>query len=154
MTETAWIFAAQGHDDRSSSRSERDAAPLRKKSILVADSDQLHLAYVAVMLMSEGYSVSVASSGDEAFARIRAGGIDLVVTSVTLPGMDSIELLRKLQDAALMVPVVVVAPGMTEIDGVYLRGAMLFGAARTFSQPLTPPVFLESIRELLKSASS
>ena len=43
---------------------------------------------------------------------------------------------------------------MTEIDGVYLRGAMLFGAARTFSQPLTPPVFLESIRELLKSASS
>lgn len=115
--------------------------------ILIVDSDPGHRALVSLMLSD--YEVALASSGEEALARIEAGGIDLVVSALLMPGMDGLELLRALRDVQPGLPVIAVVPGMSEIDGVYLRGATALGAARTYTQPLTPSVFLDSVRELL-----
>jgi CheY-like chemotaxis protein len=122
----------------------------RAATVLVADSDWFHRTFVTIMLLSAGYAVVPASSGIEAFARINAGGIDLMVTNVTLPGMDAIELLRAFGTASVCPPVIVVANGGTTFDGICLKSASLYGAARTYSQPLVPSLFLHDVEQLLK----
>lgn len=119
-------------------------------TVLVADGDPTHRVSVAEMLLAQGYSVVLASTQEEVLSRVAAGVVDLVVTSLTLAGTDALELLRTLRDNMAELPVIVVASGMSEMDGLYLKGASLLGAARAYTQPLTPSVFLESVRELMR----
>lgn len=119
------------------------------KTVLVADSDPCHRELVASLLAGEGYSVVLAATGEAALQRIEQGGVDLLVSALVMPGMDGFELLRELRTTAAAPPVIAVVPGMTEMDAVYLKGASLLGAARTYAQPLTPSVFLRSVGELL-----
>jgi CheY-like chemotaxis protein len=125
-------------------RKTRDAA---RPTVLVVDCDPGHRAFVSLLLSD--YEVELAAAGDEALARIEAGGIDLLVSALVMPGMDGLELLRVLRGSRPALPVIAVVAGMSEIDGVYLKGASLLGAARTYMQPLTPAVFLQGVRELL-----
>lgn len=124
-----------------------DADAAARPTILVADCDSGHRAFVSLLLAD--YDVVLASSGEEALSRIHQGGIDLVVSALVMPGMDGLELLRVLRGTAPELPVIAIVAGMSEIDGVYLKGASLLGAARTYMQPLTPSVFLAGVRELL-----
>ena len=117
------------------------------RTVLIVDCDPGHRAFVSLLLAQ--YDVELAASGEEALARVHRGGIDLVVSALIMPGMDGLELLRALRETAPNLPVIAVVPGMSEIDGVYLRGAAAMGAACAYTQPLTPSVFLKSVRELL-----
>jgi DNA-binding response OmpR family regulator len=121
--------------------------------ILVADSDIAHRAQVTEMLIAEGYSVILASNGEKALARIKAGGIDVLVTAISLPGLNGLELIRALRGIDGKLAAVAIAGGMTEIDGLYLKAAEVMGASHGYTRPLTPSVFLNDIRALFERQS-
>jgi CheY-like chemotaxis protein len=124
--------------------------PAAAAIVLVADSDLAARARMAGMLEAQGYRVVLAAGGEEALARIRQGGIDLLVSAMVMDGMDGLELLRALRDAAITVPSIAIAPGGRDIDDIYLRGAALLGVARTYRQPLRSAAFLRDIQDLLR----
>lgn len=132
-------------------RSSNSSDPITARTVLVADGDDVHRASTAQLLSGQGYRVVQVSTGEAALSAILAGGIALLVSSVTMPQMDGLELLRILRNVSPELPVIAVVPGMAEIDGVYMRGASALGAAKTFIMPLTPSVFLASVGELLPS---
>lgn len=61
--------------------------------ILVAEDDVHILRVVALWLKRNGHQVREARNGRDALERLRAGGIDLLVSDVNMPSMNGIELL-------------------------------------------------------------
>ena len=75
---------------------------------LVADDDAVARRLVREELEGIGFSVIEARDGEEAWARFRREDPDLVTTDLRMPGLDGIELLRKIRnEAGSWVPVIV-----------------------------------------------
>ena len=69
-------------------------------TLLVADDDPGLRESLERTLVREGYRVVVASDGHAALERLRAGGVDLVLTDLKMPGLSGIEVLRMAKSIA------------------------------------------------------
>jgi DNA-binding NtrC family response regulator len=56
---------------------------------------------LSILFEREGYRVTVASSGEEAVAKLRELSIDLVLTDMNMPGMSGLELVRLVRSGAI-----------------------------------------------------
>ncbi len=65
--------------------------------ILVVDDQQEILDLTETVLAGGGYSISTASSGDEALGQLAREPFDLVLLDINMPGMDGWETLRLLR---------------------------------------------------------
>ncbi|MGH7312775.1 MAG: response regulator, partial [Candidatus Rokuibacteriota bacterium] len=63
-------------------------------TILVADDDPGLRESLERTLSRDGYRVVAASDGRAALERLQAGGVDLVLTDLKMPGLSGIELLH------------------------------------------------------------
>ncbi len=63
-------------------------------TLLVADDDPGLRESLERTLTREGYRVVLASDGRAALERVQAGGVDLIVTDLKMPGLNGLELLR------------------------------------------------------------
>jgi CheY-like chemotaxis protein len=76
------------------------------KRILVVD-DELHIGELYKSeLEDEGYSVTIATSGQEALAAVETSPPDLIVLDIQMPGMDGIETLEKLVGSDKGIPII------------------------------------------------
>ena len=66
--------------------------------ILLVDDDQGVRESTARMLRSAGYTVQVASTGEDAFEAAKTGGFDVVLSDMRMPGLSGIDVLRKLRE--------------------------------------------------------
>jgi two-component system copper resistance phosphate regulon response regulator CusR len=78
---------------------------LVKMHILIVEDEEKLAGAVRKGLESEGYSVSVASTGEEGFFLISNQDYDLLILDVMLPGRDGVEILTALRKRDLSVPV-------------------------------------------------
>lgn len=74
--------------------------------ILVVDDEPQILTLVTRSLQREGHDVVVAADGERALELVGAGGVDLIVLDVGLPGMDGFDVLRSIRAAGDDVPVI------------------------------------------------
>jgi len=63
-------------------------------TLLVADDDPGVRESLERTLTREGYRVVLASDGRAALERVQAGGVDLIVTDLKMPGLTGLDLLR------------------------------------------------------------
>jgi DNA-binding NtrC family response regulator len=66
--------------------------------LLVVDDEANARTALAELLRHEGFSVETAADGFKALARFQESTPDLVLTDLKMPGMDGVELLRKLRE--------------------------------------------------------
>lgn len=86
--------------------------------ILVVE-DEAHLAAgIRENFELEGYAVEVAGDGLDGLARIRDGGLDLVVLDVMLPGMDGFTVCETLRAEGIDVPILFLTARTTADDRV------------------------------------
>src|SRR5215210_3890619 len=83
-------------------------------SILVVDDDAEIRASLRRGLILEGYTVALAAGGDEALLRVREQVPDLVVLDVMMPGVDGLEVSRRLRAAEEDLPIIL----LTALDAV------------------------------------
>ena len=78
------------------------------KRILVVDDNPTNLKLASEMMECEGYRVDRAIDADSALAAIALNRPDLILMDLALPGMDGLDLTRKLrsQEATVAIPVV------------------------------------------------
>ncbi len=75
--------------------------------ILVVDDSRTQAEEARFILESAGFQVDVATSGEQALLRLGAGGFDLVVSDIVMPGMTGYDLCRHVKaQAAAPIPVV------------------------------------------------
>jgi CheY-like chemotaxis protein len=65
--------------------------------ILIVDDNPVNLKLIRVLLASEGYSVHTAADAEEALAVLNGLSPELILMDVQLPGMDGLELTRRLK---------------------------------------------------------
>jgi type IV pilus assembly protein PilB len=87
--------------------SARAASP-RKPRVLVVDDDPQLLEAVRDLLLEAHYDVATASGGGDALALVYQAPPDLVLTDLQMPGMDGLELLKRLRRdlATRQIPVI------------------------------------------------
>lgn len=117
--------------------------------VLVVEDDPSVAEVVARYLQRDGFLVSWAGDGREALGR--AGGVapDLVVLDLSLPGVDGLEVLRRLR-ALGPVPVVILTARGEEIDRV--QGLEL-GADDYVVKPFSPRELVARVRAVLRRTS-
>jgi len=77
--------------------------------ILVVDDNALNLKVSRLLLASEGYDVRTAADSQEALATLRSFHPRLILVDIRMPGMDGLELTRRLRTDPSMEDVVILA---------------------------------------------
>jgi signal transduction histidine kinase/DNA-binding response OmpR family regulator len=119
-----------------------------RKRILVVDDEPTNRRLIAAILSSEPYQVVHAASGEQALETIAAGGIDLVLLDVLMPGLDGIETCRHIRQtlAQPLLPVIMVS---ALADGDSRTRGKEAGADDFLTKPVAEDELLARIRNLL-----
>jgi DNA-binding NtrC family response regulator len=107
-------------------------------------------AWVKEDLEHEGFAVETAAGGRPGVERVKAGGIDLVVTDVKMPDLDGLDLLREVREVDPS-PFVIVVTGFGSIDTA-IRAVKL-GAYDYITKPFKIDQLLLSIDKALAERS-
>jgi DNA-binding NtrC family response regulator len=121
------------------------AVPTR---VLVVDDDPGVRYTLREILASEGLLVDEAADGAEALARFEAQPAPLVVTDLRMPGMDGMELLRRLAARTPAPRVVVITAHGSERQAVE---AMKAGAYDYFKKPFENEELLAVVRRAVET---
>jgi len=76
---------------------EKLESDLKSMKILVVDDDQMVLELIQHHLVRWGFDTSTAANGLDAWAILEAQSVDVVICDWIIPGMDGIELCRKIR---------------------------------------------------------
>ena len=116
-------------------------------TVLLAEDDAAIAEPLSRALQREGYVVSVADDGLVALEHVRSGGVDLLVLDLGLPGMDGLEVCRRIRLEAPDLPVLMLTARTDEVDFVVGLDA---GADDYVGKPFRLAELLARVRALLR----
>ncbi|MDH4226366.1 MAG: response regulator [Deltaproteobacteria bacterium] len=79
---------------------------MTKKKILIVDDEEGIRLLFKEELEEDGYSTVLASTGEEALEQLTGGSFDLVLLDIKMPGMDGVEVLRRVKEQWKALPVI------------------------------------------------
>lgn len=121
----------------------------RNPLILCVDDEEENLELLEAVLVCSGYQVVKATSGMGALLKITEQMIDLVLLDIGMPGMDGIEVCRKIKEDPRFcdIPIIMVTGLVSHQDRV--RGIEV-GVEDYFAKPFNRTELLARIKILLK----
>ncbi len=116
-------------------------------TVLLAEDDAAIAEPLSRALTREGYAVAVATDGLAALDRVQAGDVDLLVLDLGLPGMDGLEVCRRVRLDHPDLPVLMLTARTDEVDFVVGLDA---GADDYVGKPFRLAELLARVRALLR----
>ena len=116
--------------------------------VLVVDDDPNVAEVVSRYLESEGFTADVARDGHAALDRALSAPPDLVVLDLMLPGIDGLEVCRRLR-ALAPVPVIMLTAKGGEADRVV---GLELGADDYLAKPFSPRELMARVKAVLRRA--
>lgn len=116
--------------------------------VLVVDDEAIVLKSCRAVLEAEGCEVLLAASVTEALPVIDALSPELLLVDVKMPVHDGMYLMRRLKQAGIGIPVVVMS-GYSTAETV--REAEALGAVAFLSKPFTPDELSDTVRSVLRT---
>jgi two-component system, OmpR family, response regulator CpxR len=114
--------------------------------ILLIDDDVELCSLLAEFLAREGFDMECEHSGPRGLERARAGGYDLAILDVMLPGMDGFAILRELRKTS-RVPVLMLTARGEDVDRIV---GLEMGADDYLPKPFNPRELAARIRAILR----
>ena len=114
--------------------------------VLVVDDEARFRQLYQQVLEDAGTNASAAASAEEALAIIEAGGIDMVVSDVRMPGADGIDLLRRSRASQPEIPFLLVTAYADIRDAV---AALKLGAVDYLAKPVDLDELVAAVRDAL-----
>lgn len=118
-------------------------------TILVVDARKEDRQLIAALLTADGFSVLTVDTGHAALSAVMAGPPDLVVLEALLPGLDGLELCKRLKadPATHLIPIIILTALQTREDKI---AGLCAGADDYFSKPANPQQLRARIRSLVR----
>ncbi|MFE4600272.1 response regulator transcription factor [Kitasatospora indigofera] len=134
-------------------RAEPSPAPAPAGRVLVVDDDPTVAEVVTGYLIRAGYRVDRAADGHEALARAAATRPDLVVLDLMLPGLDGLEVCRRLRAAegGERLPVVMLTARGEESDRIL---GLELGADDYVTKPFSPRELVLRVQSVLRRSAA
>ncbi len=126
------------------------AAPAGRGLVLVVEDDRAIAELVGLYLRREGFGVQVATEGRGALDLVARLHPVAVVLDVGLPGLDGVEVCRRLRAADDWTPVVFVTARDDEVDRIV---GLELGADDYVTKPFSPRELVARIRAVLRRAA-
>ena len=115
--------------------------------ILVVDDERAIRRLLCLYLTEAGYSVAEAAEGAEALDQVRRGGIDLVLLDLMLPGLDGLDVCRRLRESNGHVPIIMVTARDDEASRV---AGLELGADDYVTKPFSGREVVARVRAVLR----
>jgi len=119
-----------------------------KKRVLLVDDEDRIVNFLALKLKVSGYQVVCASDGEKGLELARSTNPDIILLDVIMPGIDGLEVLRRLRKFS-DVPVIILSAKERISEEVFALGANAF-----MSKPFNPDDLISKVRALLQPTCS
>ena len=122
------------------------------KRVLIIDDEENIRRVTRITLETAGYQVGEASDGERGLESFGDGAAwDAVLLDQKMPGMDGLEVLRRLKESRAAVPIIMV----TAFASIELAvDAMKLGATDFVRKPMTPEIVRNAVQAALSKAAS
>lgn len=87
------------------------------KRILIVDDEPIIVKGIKFSLEQDDYETDAAFDGEEAVSKFEGGGYDLVLLDVMLPGIDGLEVLRRIREKS-NIPVIMLTAKGEDMDKI------------------------------------
>jgi two-component system, NtrC family, sensor kinase len=111
--------------------------------ILIIDDEESNVRVLAMSLRMDDHEVLTAYSGEEGLAISRKEAPELVLTDIKMPGMDGIEVLKRIKAQTPDIEVIIIT-GHGDIDNAI--EALKFGASDFINKPIRGEVLTVAIK--------
>jgi DNA-binding response OmpR family regulator len=118
--------------------------------VLLIEDDVKLAERTAEYLRDHGAVVEIVADGDTGLARAQAGGHDIVLLDLMLPGMDGLAVCKQLR-ASSGVPVIMLTARGDEVDRIV---GLELGADDYMPKPFSPRELLARMRAVLRRGAS
>jgi CheY-like chemotaxis protein/glycine cleavage system H lipoate-binding protein len=115
-------------------------------TILMVDDEQIVLDSARRLLRKESFALETVLSAAEGLERLERGGVQVVLTDLMMPGMDGLELTKKIKERWPAIPVVMVTGYATISTAMQ---AMKLGAFDYIAKPFTKEELLGIVKRAL-----
>ena len=123
---------------------------MRPRHVLVVDDEKRIREVVDYALKKDGFRVSEAADAEQALLLLEREMPDLIVLDVMLPGIDGLELCRKIR-ARAAVPVLFLSARGDEVDRIV---GLELGGDDYLSKPFSPRELVARVRAVLRRTHS
>lgn len=122
---------------------------MARELICIVEDDRDIAELVSFTLEREGYRISVVPSGEEAIDKISGMIPDLVVLDLMLPGVDGLEVCRRLKqdEKTREIPIVMLTAKSEDSD---IIAGLEVGADDYVTKPFSPRILTARIRAVLR----
>jgi DNA-binding response OmpR family regulator len=124
-----------------------EGAPPPARRILVVDDDLSVRRLDTAVLVNSGYQVDVAEDGAAAWEALNTNRYDLLLTDHAMPKVTGVELLKKLHDARIAVPVIMATGSFPHAEFAELPWLK---PAATLIKPYSMERLLGAVKEILR----
>ena len=118
--------------------------------ILIVDDDEAIVSVLQKIMKINGLETDAAQSGEKALSMLKEGSYSLLLLDINMHGMDGFEVIRKLRESGVDIPIIVVSGRKDDYDALY---GMDLGADDYVTKPFNPVLLGAKVKALLRRTS-
>lgn len=123
-------------------------------AVLVLEDNEAYRILIEEVLTQAGFEVHSAPNGRGVSAFLCTRRIDLIITDLSMPERDGIEMMTELRYSHPLLPIIAISGDMPLNRDLYLSLAEKLGAARVLAKPFKMEQLIASAREALAASNS
>ncbi len=120
---------------------------VKRAKILCIDDEEGMREMLSFVLESEGYEVKTADTGENGLMTLEEERFDMVITDMKMPGIDGVEVVKRLKQLDLTIQVIVITGYATLETAI---GVLRYGAADYLKKPVNNEDLIISIENVLQ----
>lgn len=118
---------------------------MEKKRILIADDEKAMRIMLAEALKFDDHEIDIVKNGIEAISLFNRKTYDLVITDYIMPGMDGLELTRRIKSKQPATPILIITASSPTLD------LLASGAAACIKKPFELMDMRNMVRSMLSN---
>ena len=117
------------------------------KKILIVDDEESILTLLEYNIEQAGYQVETSMNGEEAYEKISNNQYDFLILDIMLPGMDGIDICRRVRKDGIDTPILMLTAKTDEYDKII---GLELGADDYMTKPFSPREVVARIKAIFR----